>query len=78
MYSYQSEKAGDGVMCGADENSDQARLELQADGLAAVDLSARDSATFAIALLDPKPVSARLQDTARRYRELMDIEKRNV
>ncbi|TIO09451.1 MAG: hypothetical protein E5X89_16520 [Mesorhizobium sp.] len=53
-------------------------MELQEDNLAVVELSTRDSATFVGALLDPKPVNARLQDTIRRYRELLGIEKREL
>jgi hypothetical protein len=66
-------ESGDGVMNGPDEIPDRARLELQEDSLAVVELSARDSATFVSALLDPKPVNARLQDTVRRYRDQRDM-----
>lgn len=60
-------------MNGPDEIPGRARLELQEDSLAVVELSARDSATFVSALLDPKPVNARLQDTVRRYRDQWDM-----
>lgn len=36
-------------------------------------LSVRDSETFVDALLDPRPVDDRLQDTIRRYRERTHI-----
>jgi hypothetical protein len=63
-------EGGDDVMNGPNESPDRVRLELQEDSLAVVELTARDSATFAGALLNPKPVNARLQDTVRRYREI--------
>jgi hypothetical protein len=63
------------VMDGPNETPDRARLELQEDSLAVVVLSARDSATFAGALLHPKPVNTRLRDTIRRYRELTGISR---
>jgi hypothetical protein len=65
-------------MNGPDETPEWARLELQKDSLAVVKLSARDSATFVGALLGPKPVNARLQDTIRRYRALMGNEEREL
>ena len=34
-----------------------------------IELSVRDSQAFVDALLNPKPVNARLRDTVRRYRE---------
>jgi hypothetical protein len=66
------------VMDGPNETPDRARLELQEDSLAVVVLSARDSATFAGALLHPKPVNTRLRDTIRRYRELTGYEERDL
>lgn len=60
-------------MNGPNETPDRARLERQEDSLAVIELSARDSATLVDALLDPKPVNARLKDTVRRYRALMGI-----
>ena len=35
-----------------------------------LELSVRDSRAFVDALLNPKPVNARLRDTVRRYREI--------
>jgi hypothetical protein len=57
-------------MNGPDETPDRAAPELRSESLAVTELSARDSATFVGALLYPKPVNARLQDTVRRYREI--------
>jgi hypothetical protein len=65
-------------MHGLDEIPDRACLELQEDSLAVIELSARDSATFVGALLHPKPVNARLQDTVRRYREIRGYEEREL
>lgn len=63
-------ESGDDVMNGNDDTPDRARLEPHEDSLAVVELSARDSATFAGALLDPEVVNERLQDTVRRYRPI--------
>lgn len=38
-----------------------------------IDLSARDSQAFVQALIDPKPVDARLRETVRRYRRAMGV-----
>ncbi len=38
-----------------------------------IDLSVRDSEAFVEALLEPRPVNARLQDTVRRYRQASGV-----
>jgi hypothetical protein len=46
-------------------------MERQKDGLPVrLELSARDSAAFVEALLDPMPVNSRLREAICRYREL--------